>query len=449
MLLEFENIAKIKKAAIELTDLTVITGVNNSGKSTVGKLIYVLATGITLYQSNYLFVLKYTLIMEELENLERWVDNETFPAVNALRRELQTALYRMQRKAKELEQREVFSEDAYLAEKIDKLLNLLQKKMATYLKWSNRPQLAAIIKSIQQQQRRDFLDQKVTAALFDRLLRQEFSNYLISEASFAKSAVISLKEENDDQLLLHYKNNRLDDFQCLFQLSKPYQEAICLDDAFLLENLSSSIEEKTFGAAPSEKLQHISEAPHRRRLLEQIKHRKPEEKYLRDKRIKAIFSEVLAGGLMFKQSGYYFFQKNVSKGIPFNALSSGMKTFAVLQLIIENGLVADSDYLILEEPEIHLHPHWQVKLAELLVCLSTTYSTKVLVTSHSPYFIEALSIYSAKQKQPTGIKFYNAQLDKKDPETSKIVDVTDHLETIYAEMYQPLIHLEELRAELE
>lgn len=449
MLLEFENIAKVKKAAIEMTDITVITGVNNSGKSTVGKLVYALSAGIALYQGNYLFSLKYTLIMEELENLERWVDSETFPAVNALRRELQTVLYRMQRKANELEQREVFAEDAYLAEKIAQLLNMLQKKMATYLKWSNRPQLAAIIKTIQQQQRRDFLDQKVTAALFDRLLRQEFSNYLISDVSFEKSAVLSIKEENNDQLLLNYKNNRLDEYQCLFQLSQPYQEAIYLDDAFLLENLSSSIEEKVFGAAPSEKLQLVSEAPHRRRLLEQIKHRKPEEKYLRDKRIKAIFAEILSGGLMLKHGSYYFFQKNAAKGIPFDALSSGMKTFAVLQLIIENGLVMDSDYLILEEPEVHLHPQWQVKLAELIVYLSTVYSTKVLVTSHSPYFIEALSIYSAKQKQPTRIKFYNAQLDKKELGTSTIVDVTDQLETIYAEMYRSLIYLEELRAELD
>ncbi|MEO1771987.1 AAA family ATPase [Candidatus Enterococcus ferrettii] len=445
MLLEFENIAKIKQATIELTDLTVITGVNNSGKGTVSKILYALLTGINLYQGNYLFALKYTGIMEELENLERWVDKDTFPSVNALRREVQTVVYQVEHKQHGVDHKEIFAEDTKLTEQITDLLSNIQRKMSTKVRWPNRQQIAAIIKTIFQQQNRDYLDEKTVAALFDRLLRQEFSNYIISDSSLNKSALLSLQEE-DDHLILPYKNNRLDNFQCQFQLTHTYKEAICLDDPDLLDNLALATDEQFFGKAPSEKLQQANEASHRKRLIKQIMQHQPKENYLRDKKIAAIFSEVLNGQLVRKRDGYYFFPKNSLKGVPFNSLSSGTKIFALLQLIVLNGLVADSGCLIFFEPETHLHPQWQVKLAELLVRITTVYSVKVLITSRSPYIIEALDIFSTQESIRT--KFYNTSPDKRDPKTSLIVDTTDNLEAIYAEMYQPLIYLEQLRAKL-
>lgn len=111
-----------------------------------------------------------------------------------------------------------------------------------------------------------------------------------------------------------------------------------------------------------------------------------------------------------------------------------------------NGIAADSSCLIFVEPETHLHPQWQVKLAELLVRITTVYSVKVLITSRSPYIIEALDIFSTQES--IGTKFYNTSPDKRDANASLIVDTTDNLEAIYDEMYQPLIYLEQLRAKL-
>ena len=42
MKLHIENIAKIKKADIDINGITVIAGENNTGKSTVGKVLYCL-----------------------------------------------------------------------------------------------------------------------------------------------------------------------------------------------------------------------------------------------------------------------------------------------------------------------------------------------------------------------------------------------------------------------
>ena len=40
MILNFENIGKVKKASVEINGITVIAGENNTGKSTVGKVLY-------------------------------------------------------------------------------------------------------------------------------------------------------------------------------------------------------------------------------------------------------------------------------------------------------------------------------------------------------------------------------------------------------------------------
>jgi predicted ATPase len=48
MKLTIKNIGVIKEADIELSGLTVIAGENDSGKSTVGKLMFSITKGLTL-----------------------------------------------------------------------------------------------------------------------------------------------------------------------------------------------------------------------------------------------------------------------------------------------------------------------------------------------------------------------------------------------------------------
>ena len=44
------------------------------------------------------------------------------------------------------------------------------------------------------------------------------------------------------------------------------------------------------------------------------------------------------------------------------------------------------DVLILDEPEIHLHPQWQVLYAEIVVLLQKAFDLTVVVTTHSYFF---------------------------------------------------------------
>ena len=53
MMLRIENIGIIEKANVEINGLTVITGNNDSGKSTVGKIAYSLTKSFEDFERNY------------------------------------------------------------------------------------------------------------------------------------------------------------------------------------------------------------------------------------------------------------------------------------------------------------------------------------------------------------------------------------------------------------
>jgi len=121
-----------------------------------------------------------------------------------------------------------------------------------------------------------------------------------------------------------------------------------------------------------------------------------------------------------------------------NQTANGIKMFGFLQILILNGTLKKGSTLIFDEPEIHLHPSWQLEYAKM-ICEVATEGIQVLVNSHSPYMIEALALYA--KKAHLNSHFY---LANKRHETSDIENVSDNLERIYEKLAEPIGVLEEL-----
>jgi len=118
--------------------------------------------------------------------------------------------------------------------------------------------------------------------------------------------------------------------------------------------------------------------------------------------------------------------------------ANGIKMFGFIQILILNGAIKNGSALIFDEPEVHLHPKWQLEYAKVITSLVTD-GIKVLVNSHSPYMIEALELYSKKENINT-----NFYLANKVDEYSIIENVTNNLERIYKTLAEPINILEEL-----
>ena len=101
--------------------------------------------------------------------------------------------------------------------------------------------------------------------------------------------------------------------------------------------------------------------------------------------------------------------------------------------------------VILDEPEIHLHPQWQIAYAELIVLLQKHFDLSVIVTTHSPYFVDALNLFSCKYGTDGKVNYYLSS----NSGNKVIMDcVNGQIELIYKKMASPIQILDTLRYEL-
>jgi predicted ATPase len=142
-------------------------------------------------------------------------------------------------------------------------------------------------------------------------------------------------------------------------------------------------------------------------------------------------------GLMFQEFGF-------NKPLSLSNLSAGMKPFLIIKRLLETGKIREQSFFILDEPEIHLHPEWQIKFAELLVLLQREFNLTVLLTTHSPYFLNAIEVYSEKNHTLDNCNYY---LAKNDGNYCSVQDVTQNTDDIYKLLAKPFQKLENIRYE--
>lgn len=128
-----------------------------------------------------------------------------------------------------------------------------------------------------------------------------------------------------------------------------------------------------------------------------------------------------------------------TKGLSLDSLSSGMKTFYLIKRLIDNGAIVENGTLILDEPEVHLHPDWQVTLAEVIVLLQREMGLHILINTHSPYFLRAIEVFSGKYDTEDVVKYY---LSYNDCDNAKMKDVTFNISEIYKVLSDPLQRIE-------
>ena len=118
------------------------------------------------------------------------------------------------------------------------------------------------------------------------------------------------------------------------------------------------------------------------------------------------FNQLLGGEFVWDDlNSRYLFKSDLGEFSLKNTAMS-IKQFGLLQILLKNNKLKEGCFLILDEPEVHIHPEWQVKLAELIVLLIKKLNIAVYINSHSPVFIEAIEAYSLKYGLKDDTNFY-------------------------------------------
>lgn len=155
--------------------------------------------------------------------------------------------------------------------------------------------------------------------------------------------------------------------------------------------------------------------------------------------IKRIIENVTHGKLVENSnSDMEFYDQNINGKIEFSNLSSGLKIFVLLQKLLENYSLRSGDVLLVDEPEVNLYPEWQVLLADIFVQMYKELNIRMVINSHSPYFIRAIEVKMAEHECALKGRYYYMR-----NEGNRCVcdDVTNETNIIYETLYKPLSSL--------
>lgn len=418
MKLTINNIGMIENAAIEINGITVIAGENNSGKSTVGKVLYSVFNGFNRLPGKVLHekeraVLQTLLRMNNKMSDVQWHDNRKVPsrlASSIVEKHNSSKNWMTELRDYALKvsggSNEQLSDDAL--EKLDDTIKKIKEILA-------------------------ISDVEVVKAILSKIMTVEF-NGQINNVFSAEKAYVSLSIRGEECKILIEKNS-VTEIDNTFNLEK---QAIYLDDPLILDRMSSNFR------FPNRYMRHDM---HLREMLAKGKNSdNAVEMILTEERLSKVYSkisQVCEGDLAETEFGHFGYQlPGTNKIINAENISTGLKTFVIIKTLLQNGPLEEHGTIILDEPEIHLHPEWQLVLAELIVLLQKEFSLHILLNTHSPYFLSAIEVYSAKYGLADKCKYYQARVENG---RTQIDDVTDNTEAIYRQLAKPLQDLEDFR----
>lgn len=155
-----------------------------------------------------------------------------------------------------------------------------------------------------------------------------------------------------------------------------------------------------------------------------------------DKIVLAIHGEIdrVDRALVFKDADV-----SGDNAISLRNIASGTKSIAAIVRGIRNDSIRPGDFLIIDEPESNLHPEWQLLFAKFLVLLHARFDMRILLNTHSPYFLKAIETYSDLLEQGDDCEYYN--MVSKDHHQYEAVRVTGNLQDIFKSMSAPFSRL--------
>lgn len=419
MKLYVKNIGKITEAKVEIKGITVIGGENNTGKSTVGKSLF------SMFNSFYAIQQQ---IREErllsIENVLRLIyrnfyfyDSEQIKDIDDFSKEILSKADEY-RKKPELLKKEILS-----------MFNVTSDKESFFKRTNFEDVVDRIIDIL------NISDEDIFNSVVNKKINAEFNGQLLNIYSESEG-IISLSVR-DQELSVKAVEDTISVSRSDYSL---HTEAIYIDDPFVLDNVDFRRIRR-----------RIIYADHRDQLINKLLSRRNNasvvDEIVVENRFKKIYEKLISvcdGSIVQQKNGRLAYQmKNSDRALSVKNLSTGLKTFITLKTLLTNGTIETDGTIILDEPEIHLHPEWQLLFAEIIVLINKEFGVNILLNTHSPYFLRAIQVYSAKYEMRDVCRYYMSEID----ETGKIFinDVTDNVDKIFAKLSKPLQKLEDER----
>ena len=393
---KFDNIGKVKNANLKLDGISVIAGYNNSGKSTITK-------GVQLLLFSFL-------------NLEVRAQNSRLNSIsNVLDTFIQSDFEFMINNNTSRKQRLEVARIIYKSYIDNKSFSENDLEKIIYENFD-------FIKKLELQDIQD-LYIKITPLLSKSI--EEYKRFICEMA---------IREYFGDDICTL---NCIDSTKLMFSINNAqYRIKIQPGNIFLhsnttLKNIKSQYIVSSLDSLYNNNMIFNSNRP----VYTLEKHQQIQEK---TNIINEILTSCMNGSLKVENGRIYFYDNDYNYNFDLKNTASGLRLPMVIQRVLEVNDFNSDLVLLVDEPEVNAHPELQIKIAEIFVLLCKELDIKILLNSHSPYFIRAIQILSAKHKIADRCNYYFLEQKNK---LSTLKDVTNNTEYIYQTMYKPLEEL--------
>lgn len=428
MRLKLQNIGIIEEADISIEGITLIAGQNDSGKSTIGKVLYALIRGVNIDENRFNSS-KNEFIRNRIRDIRNLLLRTKSSGIEDEEIQKKFILTYLEND-ESLFGKYIFRIDFENAESINILLSELNNINNLYTDYSNviiKIQLGTFINDITNRISISIDSNEVLYYEIESFFENEFGNQIKNK--FKKGDSYINIEGVKEKKITFEESISFEGFDTLSNFY--YDEVFFIESPIKLEDRNFL----RFNNILRDKNQYLNN---------KIFEPKKEQDIFSDtsndaEKLNLIISDVIKGAFEFNSQNQLVFKKQKIE-FDLNNVATGIKSFGILQLLLQKGKLNSNTLLIIDEPEVHLHPTWQVKYAEILVRLSKEFAIPVVLTSHSPYFIEALEAYTKKYKYESSTNFYYAEKNE-DGLSSKIVDVNDNLSKIYSSISEASFQL--------
>jgi len=434
MILTIKNTSIIKEAQIAFNGLTVIAGKNDTGKSTVGKLMFTIVKAFSRFEQD-LHESKKKKILEKVKEIYFQVRKQYSFVENEALKEAFHPPHFFKQIEELLDNSEFEKIEAILENKISLLKDSSSKIISDIHK------LKELI--VKKEDKKSVITRAITKAFIS-----EFGFEITPKHSNSKSS-LSFSEGANNIFAIELENNWITDFEYYDEVF--FNDVTFIDAPILLQmydvissasTLLEIIDEDDkeqrlmYSSKPKTSL-HIKDLISK---LENAQYFSPGLFNGFNQKFSQEINELIQGKIQFnKKQKDFLFKKTINQeqSVKLKSINtaSGIKAFGILQLLIESEFLDERSLLIIDEPETHLHPQWQIEYAKLIVMLVEN-NISVLLSSHSPYIVQALKVFSEKNNIQDKTKYYLAKEITNN--LTDITDVTDDLNQVFKTLSEPL-----------
>jgi len=98
--------------------------------------------------------------------------------------------------------------------------------------------------------------------------------------------------------------------------------------------------------------------------------------------------KIISGKMDVSKTGDINYTDMNNNSIPLSLTAMGISNIGLIDLLLRNNVINKGSFLIMDEPEVHLHPEWQVILAQFLYRIAKG-GANIIIATHSLDFLKA------------------------------------------------------------